>query len=93
MTKFVHKTDFSERVKQTEVEIWEELAKKQDKTVFSKKFQDYEDENEQQKKQVNKDLCTLRELFDRMRRKTEESILAMIEIRSEIDLKMSSKEG
>lgn len=72
--KCVLKTDFSERVKQTEVEIWEELARKQDKAVFSKKFEEYEEGADIYQKKITKDISTLRELFDRMRRKTEESV-------------------
>lgn len=40
-----------------------------------------------------KDIATLRELFNRMRDKTDETVHSLIDIRSEVDLKMSSKEG
>ena len=39
MSKFVLKIDFSERLSHTEKEIWDELGKKQDKSIFSKKFE------------------------------------------------------
>ena len=42
MTKFVLKIDFTERLGQIEKEIWDELNKKQEKTVFTKKFEQYE---------------------------------------------------
>ena len=46
MKKFVLKPDFSERMGQLEREIWEELDKKQDKAIFSKKFEQYEHDSE-----------------------------------------------
>ena len=46
MTKFVLKIDFSERLGQMEKETWDELGKKQDKSIFSKKFEQYEQDSE-----------------------------------------------
>ena len=42
ITKNVLKTDFSERISLLSKEIWDELVKKQDVTVFEKKFEQYE---------------------------------------------------
>ena len=46
MTKFVLKIDFSERLGQIEQETWDELSKKQDKSIISKKFEQYEQDTE-----------------------------------------------
>lgn len=93
LTKFVLKTDFTERIMQTESELWDEIAKKQDKSVFTKQFEQYEQDAKKYQERISKDIRTLRELFDRMRCKTDESIHSLVEIRQEVDAKMTSKEG
>ena len=42
---------------------------------------------------MSRDIATLRELFDRMRNKTDETINSLVECRQELDKKMTSKEG
>ena len=93
MTKFVLKTDFSERISLLTKEIWDELVKKQDITVFAKKFEQYEQDSDKHQTRFNKDIQTLRELFQRMRDKAEETMHTLIEIKGDVDKKMSSKEG
>ena len=44
-------------------------------------------------KGLKKELSTIREVADRMRRKTEENVHQIIEIKSETDGKLSAKEG
>ena len=69
------------------------MGKKQDKSIFSKKFEQYEQDTEKYQQRMSKDISTLRELFDRMRNKTDETINSLIECKQEIDAKMTSKEG
>ena len=42
---------------------------------------------------MSRDIETLRELFDRMRNKTDDTINSLVECRQELDSKMTSKEG
>lgn len=93
MTKFVLKTDFSERISLLSKEIWDELVKKQDITVFAKKFEQYEYDSNKHQTRFSKDIETLRELFQRMRDKAEETMQTLTEIKGDVDKKMSSKEG
>jgi len=93
LTKFLLKTDFNEKFKKTEAEIWEELATKMEKKIFDRKIEAFEVEADTEKKRVTKELQAIREVCDRMRRKTEETTFMLTEIRSETDDKMASKEG
>ena len=93
LTKFVLKTDYSERLANIEREIWEELALKLEKKAFERRCRGIEEEADAEKKRTNKDLGTIREVCDRMRRKTDENVHALIEVKSEQDQKMSAKEG
>ena len=38
-TKFVYKTDYIEKIKKVETEVWEELSLKVEKTTFDRKFE------------------------------------------------------
>ena len=93
LVKFALKTDVNEKFRKVEQELWEEIALKQEKTVFDRKIEHFENEAEIEKKSVNKQLSSIREVTDRMRRKVEETSHAMIEIKSETDTKLSAKEG
>lgn len=93
LTKFVLKLDFNEKFKRVEQEIWEELATKMEKRSIERKFDLLEQSEENEKKRVSKELSSIREVIDRMRRKVDETTHSMIEIRSETDDKMSAKEG
>ena len=93
LTKFVLKTDYSERLANIEREIWEELALKLEKKAFERRCRGIEEEADAEKKRTNKDLGTIREVCDRMRRKTDENVHALIEVKSEQDQKMSAKES
>lgn len=93
LVKFALKTDVNEKFRKVEQELWEELALKQEKTVFDRKIEHFENEAEIEKKSVNKQLSSIREVTDRMRRKVEETSHAMIEVKSETDTKLSAKEG
>ena len=93
LVKFPLKTDVNEKFRKVETEIWEELALKEEKATFERKIEHFENEAEIEKKSVNKQLSSIREVTDRMRRKTEENIHAMIEVKSETDSKLSAKEG
>ena len=93
MTKFVLKTDVSEKFKKVEKEIWEELSLKLEKKTFERKFDHFEQEQLNQEKQTKKEIASLREVIDRMRRKSEETTLAINELRQESDSKLSAKEG
>ena len=93
LTKFVLKTDYTEKFRKVETEIWEELSLKMEKKIFDRKFEHFEMEADKANKGLKKELSTVREVCDRMRRKTEENVHSIIEIRSETDSKMSAKEG
>jgi len=93
LAKFILKTDVQERFKKVETEIWEELASKMEKKIFDRKFDHFEQEQEKQVKQTKKELASIRESCDRMRRKTDENNHALVEIRVETEGKLSAKEG
>jgi hypothetical protein len=93
LTKFLLKTDFNEKFKRTEAEIWEELATKIETKIFDRKIEAFEVEGATEKKRVNKEMQAIREVSDRMRRKQEEASYSLIEIRGEVDDKMVAKEG
>mmetsp|Transcript_9060 Transcript_9060/g.12313 ORF Transcript_9060/g.12313 Transcript_9060/m.12313 type:complete len:94 (+) Transcript_9060:62-343(+) len=93
MTKFVLKTDVSEKFKKVEKEIWEELALKLEKKTFERKFDHFEQEQASADRSTKKEISSIREVIDRMRRKTEETTLSINELRSESDTKLSAKEG
>ena len=44
LTKFLLKTDFNERFKKTETEIWEELHLKQEKQAYERKMFHFEED-------------------------------------------------
>ena len=69
------------------------MATKLVTTVFDRKIEHFENEAEIEKKSVNKQLSSIREVTDRMRRKVEETAHSMIEVKSETDTKLSAKEG
>ena len=93
MTKFVLKTDVSEKFKKVERDIWEELSLKLEKKTFERKFDHFEQEQLNAEKQTKKEIASLREVIDRMRRKSEETTLSINELRQESDSKLSAKEG
>ena len=61
--------------------------------MFERKVEAIEVTADKEKKRVNKDMGSLRELVESMRRKTDETLHGMIEVRTEIDTKMAAKEG
>ena len=74
LTKFVLKIDYSEKFRKVEAEIWEELSLKMEKKTFDRKFENFEIEADKANKGLKKELSTIREVADRMRRKTEENV-------------------
>lgn len=93
LTKFALKTNVQEKFQKVEKEIWEELALKMEKKVFDRKFEHFEQEADTNNKRINKEIGSVREVADRMRRKTEETSNLLKEIKMETDLKLSAKEG
>ena len=93
LTKFVQKVDYNERFRKIETELYEQLNSKLETKIFERKIEHFENKEEKNKIQYSKELSSLREVNDRMRRKTEETTHSMIEIRSETDTKLSAKEG
>ena len=69
--------------------MWDEFVKKQDKTVFAQKFEHYEQDAEKHQTRFSKNIETLRELFERMREKAEDTMRTLIEIKGDLDKKMS----
>ena len=64
-----------------------------DKKNVQSRFENMEQSDETERKKVTKELNSLREVLDRIRRKVDETNHSMIEIRSETDDKLSAKEG
>ena len=64
------KVDVQERFKKVEREVWEELALKMEKKTFDRKFTHFETEVEARDKLVKKEISSLREVLDAMRKKT-----------------------
>ena len=91
--KFALKVDVSERFQKIEQDFWEEMATKLEKKVFDRKVEAIEVTADKEKKRQNKDMGSLRELVESMRRKTDETLHSMIEVRTEIDTKLNAKEG
>ena len=87
------KTDVNEKIMKMEKEIWTELALKTEKTTVNGKFAFIEEEVEKLGQKNNKEVNQVREVCDRMRRKNEAAMHEIIEMRSNIDGKMSAKEG
>ena len=52
LVKFVLKTDFQEKFRKTETEIWEELATKMEKTNFDRTIQSIENDSKEERKKV-----------------------------------------
>ena len=50
LTKFVLKTDFSEKFRKTETEIWESMATKMEKKVFDRKIESIEHDMDKERK-------------------------------------------
>ena len=69
------------------------MASKLEKKVFDRKVEAIEVTADKDKKRQNKDMGSLRELVESMRRKVDENQHSMVEVRTEIDTKLAAKEG
>ena len=76
-----------------EKEIWDELKTKLKTDTFEKRFNSYETDVNATHKQIHRDIDNLREIADRIRKKNEDNVRSINEVKGEIELKMSSKEG
>ena len=83
----------AEKFRKVEKEIWDELSLKVEKKTFERKLEHFELEQGNLDKKFTKEIQIMREVQDRIRRKTEEQNIHLNELRQEQDAKMSSKEG
>ena len=72
LPKLALKVDVKERFEKQERELWEELSLKMEKKVFERKFTHFELESDNKDKLVKKELLSLREVLDQMRKKTQD---------------------
>ena len=64
-----------------------------EKKTFDRKFTHFETEVEARDKLVKKEISSLREVLDAMRKKTQDVNVQIRELHSEVETKLSSKEG
>ena len=76
-----------------EKEVWEELAIKLEKKTFERKIESFEQDRETQFKGVQREITSIREVIDRIRKRQEEFSVSIHQLNEGLDEKMAHKEG
>ena len=93
MTRYIARVDVQEKFKKMEKEVWEELAIKLEKKTFERKIESFEQDRETQFKGVQREITSIREVIDRIRKRQEEFSVSIHQLNEGLDEKMAHKEG